>query len=486
MPTSTSDLTKIAAMARRDLARIDLLEFIRYVNPDYEPNWHHRLVANVIMAWLIGTTSDGAPAPGRVILEMPPAHGKSEIVSRGAPAFIMAALRHLQPRFMQRPPKLIAVSHTQDLANEMSSDVLQILRGELCAGLFGQTARERCNVEKWRTLDGAHYRCSGIGGPIAGKHMDFGIIDDPIKNPEEAFSPTMREKVWQWYTRVFRQRRIGNARMLLTTTRWHEDDLAARILKREPGKWHRVSIPAIAEKDGTYRKRGEALWPGRYPLSFLEEERELNPHAFNALYQQRPVAEGGGFIKRAWLNRRYTREGNLINLGDAGWRDLNGARRFGVVDPAASTKTTGDYTTIGAYASWPDGHMALIEMLRERLEGPDIVPQMALMLNRHELGDIWIERIGFQTALMQEASRKGLPVRELRPDKDKVTRAAPFASLAANGKFWLPQSAPWLADFEDEILSFPAAPHDDQMDNVAYATRVMQEQQGWKLHRTPI
>lgn len=485
MPTSTSDLTKIAAMARRDLARLDLLEFIKYTMPDYEANWHHRLVASIVQAWILGHDAAGKPAPLRVILEMPPAHGKSQIVSRSAPAWIMAALPHIQPLAHPRP-KVIAVSHTQDLANEMSEDVLQVLRSDECRSLFGQTVPDRANKEKWRTLQGGHYRCAGIGGPIAGKHMDFGIIDDPIKNPEEAFSQTMREKVWQWYTRVFRQRRIGKARMLLTTTRWHEDDLAARILKREPGKWHRVSIPAIAEQAGTYRKRGEALWPQRYDLEFLLEEKELNPHAFNALYQQRPVAEGGGMIKRKWLTTRWTGNPHGMIETPHGWHDTRNLRKFLTVDLAASMKQTGDYTVIGTFAILPDGYLALLDLIRERLEGPDILPQVALALNRHNAQDAWIEKIGFQTALLQDAARKGLPVRELRPDKDKVTRAAPLASLMANGRFLLPEQAPWLTDLEEELLSFPAGAHDDQVDVCAYAVRVMQEQAGWKLTRTPI
>lgn len=717
--------------AHRDLARIDLLEFIRYVREGYESNWHHEAICNALMGWIDGT------GPERLMLFMPASNGKSEIVSRCLPAFLMG----------MKPCNVIACSHTQSLANDMSNDVREIMRGEEFRVLFGDKLGSGGAVEAWRTLDGSRYSCAGIGGPVTGKHFHYGIIDDPVKNSEEAFSETMREKAWQWYTRVFRTRRIGgNARMLLTTcmvgstrvlladgtqkqikdiragdevasydggriiparvlnwanqgpdsvfrirtksgiivtanerhpflvhregrlewvrlrsltvgdkmvrvrgargpgycaarsavgsqqsakaaatrtttngdgqpasghrpsiqnlggmpdcapdmesqsltmrrcsesraaiapsavnrrakmsapigagnsvsitatkaerlgdcyatiaispsgtgrpqgsfcrplntyetipdeiveispageedvfdiqvettenfianglvshnTRWHEDDLAGRILAKEPGKWHVLNFPAIAEQDEQYRRKGQPLWPARYPLEFLLEEKRINPHAFNALYQQRPVAEGGGMFKRQWF--RYAEKGNGHDLYKLdSWRSVNDARRFLTVDLAASTKETGDYTVIMAWAMFGE-KLLLLDVLRDRLEGPDILPQIALMLNRWNASDCWIEKIGFQTTIIQDGSRKGLPVRELRPDKDKQTRAAPMAAAMANGKIWFAPGN-WQADLEHELLSFPAGAHDDQVDAFAYGERVRHEVEGWQAER---
>lgn len=470
--TDPTTLSALDAAAERDLARTGLLDFIEYVRENYQANWHHEFICQIVQDWIEGK------GPPRIMLEMPPAHGKSEIVSRCTPAYILGT---------HKAAKIIACSHTQSLANEMSIDVREIMRGEPFETLFGRKLGNGGAMEAWRTLDGSRYTCAGIGGPVTGKHFDFGIIDDPVKNAEEAFSPTMREKAWQWYTRVFRQRRIGgNARMLLTTTRWHEDDLAGRILKREKGKWTRIRLPAIAEAGSDHRGTGDALWPDRYNLEFLNEEKELNPHAFSALYQQRPVAEGGGMLKREWL-KRYEKNGSpdLVKVNGT-WRNVKAAMRYLTVDLAASTKDTGDYTVIGVWASFKDGHLALLDVIRKRMEGPDIVPEIALVLNRHHCGAAHIEKIGFQTALIQTAQRQGLPVRELRPDKDKVTRAAPLAALMANGKFWLPESAPWLPDFEDELATFPAGMHDDQVDVAAYGVRVHNDRIGWGAKRTAL
>lgn len=451
--------------AHRDLARIDLLEFIRYVREGYESNWHHEAICNALMGWIDGT------GPERLMLFMPASNGKSEIVSRCLPAFLMG----------MKPCNVIACSHTQSLANDMSNDVREIMRGEEFRVLFGDKLGSGGAVEAWRTLDGSRYSCAGIGGPVTGKHFHYGIIDDPVKNSEEAFSETMREKAWQWYTRVFRTRRIGgNARMLLTTTRWHEDDLAGRILAKEPGKWHVLNFPAIAEHDEPKRRKGQPLWPARYPLEFLLEEKRINPHAFNALYQQRPVAEGGGMFKRQWF--RYAEKNGSPDLYKMDtWRNVNDGRRFLTVDLAASTKESGDYTVIMAWAMFGE-QLLLLDVLRDRLEGPDILPQIALMLNRWNAADCWIEKIGFQTTIIQDGSRKGLPVRELRPDKDKQTRAAPMAAAMANGKIWFAPGN-WQADLEHELLSFPAGAHDDQVDAFAYGERVRHEVEGWQAER---
>lgn len=446
----------IRQAAKRDLARLCLLDFAKYTREGYQANWHHHLIADSLTEWANG---DG---PDRIILCMPPAHGKSELVSRCLPAWLIGLFTGC---------KVIACSHTQSLANAMSNDVQEILTSAEYRELFGQQIPKRgASTEAFKTANGSMYVCAGVGGPITGKHFDFGIIDDPIKNAEEAFSEVYREKAWQWYTRAFRSRRIGSdARMLLTTTRWHSDDLAGRILRAEPDKWRVINLPAMAEADEPHRKLGEPLWPERYGASFLAEEKALNPYSFNALYQQRPVAEGGGMFKRHWV-RECERRGSMVCIDDR-WLDVSSAHRFLTVDLAASTKTTGDYTVIMAWASFK-GHLVLLDVSRVRVEGPDLLPAITLMLNKHNAGVVWVERIGFQTTLLQSGLRAGIPMRPLTPDKDKVTRAAPAAALMADGRLHFVDGTPWRVDLVDELLSFPAGKHDDQVDTLAYGVRV--------------
>lgn len=442
---------------RKRRKQTDLLRFIQAVREDYQVNWHHRVICEALMDWITGT------GPARLMLFMPASNGKSEIVSRCLPAFLLGV----------KPCKVIACSHTATLAEEMSIDVRAIMAGEPYQQIFGVKTAKTGSAESWRTLDGGKYVCAGVGGAVTGKHFEYGIIDDPIKNAEEAFSEVMREKVWQWYTRVFRTRRIGgNARMLLTSTRWHEDDLAGRILAKEPGRWKVLEFPAIDETDS--RRKPEhrgALWADRYSREFLDEERTLNPYAFESLYQQRPVPEGGGMFKRAWF--RYAEKNgspDLLKLGEKGWLNIRNGRRYVTVDLAASTKTTGDYTVIACWSSMKDGTLVLLDLVRERLEGPDIIPAITRALERTG-GEAWIETIGFQATLLQTARRLGMPCRELRPDKDKVTRAAPMAAHFSAGQLWFAPGA-WHIDMERELLSFPAGAHDDIVDAMAYGVIV--------------
>lgn len=451
---------------RKRRTKTDLLRFIQEVRDGYQANWHHRVICDALMDWIEGR------GPARLMLFMPASNGKSEIVSRCLPAYLLG----------RKACKVIACSHTQTLADEMSTDVRNIMASEPYQQLFGLKTAKTGAVESWRTLDGGHYVCAGVGGPVTGKHFDFGIIDDPIKNAEEAFSEVMREKVWQWYTRVFRTRRIGGgARMLLTSTRWHEDDLAGRILEREKGKWTVLQFPAIDERD---KRRGAdgALWPERYSRAFLEEEKELNKYAFESLYQQRPVAEGGGMFKRAWF--KYAEKNGsptLFKLGDT-WRNIQDGRRFCTVDLATSVKTSADYTAIVTGVSFKSGDLLILNVRQERIEGPDIIPAIRQEVNAWNCGDAWIERIGFQTSLIQDARRQGLPVRELNPDKDKVTRAAPLAALFAGGKvFFAPGD--WRIETERELLTFPAGAHDDIVDALAYQARVHNDALGESFKR---
>jgi len=187
-------------------------------------------------------------------------------------------------------------------------------------------------------------------------------------------------------------------------------------------------------------------------------------------------------FKRAWF--RYAEKNGsptLFKMGDT-WRNVDDATRYLTVDLAASEKTTADYTVIAAFASFKSGELLKLGQIRARLEGPDIVPQIQLALERFNAGEAWIERIGFQTSLLTHARRCGIPVRELRPDKDKVTRAAPLAALMAAGKYFMAPGE-WRIENENELLSFPAGAHDDQVDADAYAAMVHNQMLAFKVRR---
>jgi predicted phage terminase large subunit-like protein len=185
------------------------------------------------------------------------------------------------------------------------------------------------------------------------------------------------------------------------------------------------------------------------------------------------VVAGSGMFKPEWFEQRYDAVASAhyrLPLGPT--LALEQLRRFAVVDLAVSTKTSADYTVIMMLGLAPDKRMLVLDVDRARREGPDIVPAIQRAVERWQPGTVWIEKVAFQLAIVQEARRAGVPVRELVPDRDKVSRAMPVTAAFEGARLLLPRSAAWLRDLEHEVLSFPLGQHDDQVDCLGYAVAV--------------
>jgi predicted phage terminase large subunit-like protein len=348
-------------------------------------------------------------------------------------------------------------------------------------------ARDEWEIEKtfdggqtWQRTEGG-MKTAGVGGPITGRGADLIIIDDPIKNAEEAFSETMREKVWDWYSSTLYTRLEPNARIVLIMTRWHEDDLVGRLLTqmKEGGeKWEIINLPALAEENDLLgRPVGEPLWPERYDKAFFEAWRkEHGEYWFSALYQQRPTPVGAAMFKQAAC-ARYRIENNSLLIYQpnssipAIW-SLDACIKFTTVDLAASKKTKADFTVLSTWAQTPHHDLALLSVTRERFEGPDHVPLMIQVWMTHKPTAFYIESTGFQLTTVQTALRSGLPALPAYPDTDKIARAIPAAAKMNSGKLALPFQAEWLPDVEHEIFRFPATKHDDITDTFSLAALV--------------
>ena len=304
------------------------------------------------------------------------------------------------------------------------------------------------------------------------------IIDDPFKNSDEANSPAMSERVWDWYRSTARTRLEPGGAIIIIQTRWSERDLTGRLLEEEKNggeQWEKVVLPAIAEEgDPLGRKVGEPLWPTRFDLATLREiERSVGSYVFGALYQQRPAPLGGGLFKRDWF--RYFRElpDGVIEPDEGPRTTIARLRVFGVVDLAISQKTSADYTVLGIFGQDRTGRVFLLDLQRGRFEGPALIP----WIRRHAMDKwscmgIWIEKVQFQALLIQLARKEGLPIRELIPKGDKVARAIPATALMEGGHFFMRRNAPWLEVAEAELLGFPTASHDDVTDVIAYSAHV--------------
>ena len=402
---------------------------------------------------------------------MPPRHGKSEFASKYFPAWYLG----------RNPDKrVILAGYGAQFASEWGRKVRGLIE-EHGERFFGITIRSDSRaVDQWLIADhdGSMHTC-GIGGPLPGRGADLVIIDDPIKNAKEANSETYRNSTWEWYTSTAYTRLEPGGAVILIMTRWHEDDLAGRILEqaktsREP--WVTLNLPAIAgEGDQLGRPPGEPLWKERYDLAALEASRKtLGSYQFTALYGGSPVAPAGNVFKRSWF-QYWTGEPGYYRLGpERRSVRVDRCRRFGTVDLAFSLKKEADYTVIAAWAVTPQCDLILLDFHRERMEGPRLNPAIKRMVEKHNLDYIGLEKVLGQSLVVHGARLDGLTVRSLIADVDKITRSIPAQVRMEAGQIFYPAGHPDLEAWEKEMLTFPRGTHDDCVDVQSYAAAEVQ------------
>lgn len=423
----------------------------------------------------------------RVIIEMPPRIGKSDFASGYFPSWYLG----LYP-----DRKLVLASYEQSLAatwGQRNRDLLEAYGPDV----FGVKVRQDSQAKNdWKiTKRRGGMFTTGVGGALTGRGAHLAIVDDPVKNAEQALSPTYREKAKEWYRSTLRTRLERNGAIVVIQTRWHEDDLAGWLQSSGDEDWLVISLPAIAEQDETIylpddpatpawtRKAGEVIWPWRFTLKdMLDTQKAMGGpegHWWTALYQQRPAPIGGGVLKPDRLRRyRVVEDGYLLDT-PAGPRlvSTSEVRRFATMDLATSVRTSADYTALGVFGlAHPD--LLVLDVLHRRMEGPDL-PKIAAKVHQAYRPAYWaVEQAGFQLSTVQDMRRgapwenpprPGLPVKGLRPQGDKVARALTLATRMEGGNIYVPESAPWLAHLETELALFPNGQHDDQVDMMAYA-----------------
>lgn len=436
---------------RLGLKALEFPDWLPAVTPQWTWNWpHQKYLYDKLDMVTRGICK-------RMMIFMPPRHTKTETVT----------VRYGAYRLEQNPRlNIILGCYNQKLANRFSRKTLRIAKQRMAL------STERKAVEEWETAIGGGFRAVGVGGGITGFGGDLIMIDDPVKNREEAESETYRDKVWEWFNDDLYTRLEPGGAIVLTMTRWHDDDLAGRLLKEmEEGgeRWEVVSLPAIAEDgDPMKRRPGTALCPARYDETKLAEiQRKLGAYSFAALYQQRPTPREGGLFKREWFGRDQ-----FIAKAPDGLRWCRG------YDLAVSTKTSADYTASFRCAFTRTGDLIIDGGFRKKIEFPEqlryVVKRMVDERNtRHG-----VEKALHGQALVQALRRipavRGIPLKEIRPDNDKFTRALGWAELAEAGKVYL-VTAPWNNDFLDEVFAFSGNGdlHDDQVDAVSIAVNML-------------
>jgi predicted phage terminase large subunit-like protein len=401
-----------------------------------------------------------------LIIDQPVRHGKTELCSRWTPAWFIAKHRK----------RVLLASYEADFAATHGRRAREILieNGARFGIEIDATSRA---ANRWEAIGGtAGMGTAGAGGPLTGRGGHLLIVDDPIKNNEEAQSPVMRDHLWDWWQSVFLTRREPGGKVIVVMSRWHEDDLIARLLNTETGmRIKRLRMPAIAEDDDALGRRpGEALCPERFNEEALAGIRtDVGPTAWASLYQQRPIPVGGGMFRKTSFNywSSLTSGGETFyRLGDHLVDDKE-VWRFATMDPAFTRSKRSDYTACAVWGVAPtDPHsLILLDMQRIRVEHAEHAPMVRKVWDTWKPSWIGVEKQMATLSLFDDAQRNGVVVRWLTPDKNKIARAETAVAIVDAGRVYLPRNAPWLSEFLDEVVSFPVAKHDDQVDVLAYA-----------------
>ncbi len=437
------------------VARNGLIDFSILTHHNYESSWHHEIIADALQRVERGDID-------RLILMVPPRHGKSELASIRFPAWYLG----------RNPTKeVITASYSADLAVDFGAKTRGLIESEQYRMIFHVQLREDARSKgKWLTKEGGGYTSVGIGGPLTGRGANVLIIDDPIKNREEADSQVYRDKVWNWYTSTAYTRLEKGGAVILILTRWHMDDIAGRILASEDAaRWHVVRLPAIAEHDDEHRIKGDALWPEKYDVpELMNTKRVIGTYDWSSLYQQTPILSENQEFKPHFFRKRSQEEVDRLNT-----------RRFLTIDTAISKKASADYTGL-CDNSVDSENFWNIKAWRVKVGPKELIDMLFNLQERRQYEKIGIEKTIYLQALKpfleDEMRKRGrfLPIVELEHNQtQKETRIrALLPRYESNSVFHIEGAC---NDLEEEAMTFPLGVHDDTLDATAYQIQIAEQ-----------
>lgn len=467
-------------LARRELCRRRLLPFTVRMVPNYHAGWFHTDLAARLERFSQRVVNGESP---RLIINVPPRHGKSELASKAMIAWHLG--RHPDHR-------IISATHSDRLAMDNSRDVLNYLKDPRYKQLF-ETSLNKDNqgAMGWRTNQGGMYKPVGAGAGISGYGAHIFVIDDPHRD-KDAYSPAVRDTIWQWYKSSARTRLLPGGGIVLIQTRWVMDDLTGRVLDEEGrieegGQWEVVCYPAIAIEDeyrlpdGTLtsepgkdaellRREGEPLHPQRYTLESFEEAQQ-DPVVWQALYQQRPTAGDAAQFSEEMLERCACKQADIPKR----------LTYYAIWDTAQGLKEIHDYNVGLVIGVDKNETMWFVDLVRDRYAPDVLIEEIIDLYVRYRPVLNGIEKtqyvVGLETSLEARIAERrafGMAVELLsHGNKDKVARSKPIQSWMRRGKVKIPTDAPWYAQMKKELLEFPGGRHDDIVDAVSYAGQLI-------------
>ena len=424
-----------AAQARRSLLR-----FTEYTNPLYARAQHHERICEKLEAVERGEID-------RLMIFMPPRHGKSELASKRFPAWCLG-------RDSKR--QIIAASYNSDLANDFGRNVRNLVNepefGQVFPGVTLAPDSQAAN--RMNTNAKGAYVAAGVGTAVTGRGAHIALIDDPFKDREEADSERRRDTVWDWYRSTLYTRLMPGGAIVLIQTRWHEDDLAGRLLEQEPEQWEVLELPAIDNA-------GAALWPEWYDLGALNRiKATIGSREWSALYQQRPQPDEGTYFQRAWFTP---------------WDKLPTVRHYGSSDYAV-TDGGGDYTVHTVWGICADGDVYRVAQWKGQTASDEWIEQKLDLIAKYKplcwFGEGGVIQKAIEPMLRRRMRERNVHCRlEWLPSvADKPTRARSFQAMAATGRVHFEPGADL-----SEFLVFPAGKHDDEVDTASLIGRAIDQ-----------
>jgi predicted phage terminase large subunit-like protein len=436
------------------------LDFIQHVYPGYMIGDHHRKLAKIFEDIANGVKK-------RVIVNIAPRHGKSELISYLAPAWFLGKYPH---------KKVIMASHTADLAVNFGRRVRNLVGSDAYKDIFPavELQADSKSASRWGTNFNGEYFAIGVGGALAGRGADLFIIDDPHSEQDaklgraDVFKPA-----WEWFQSGPLQRLMPGGAIIVVMTRWSKLDLTGEIINQmvkneEVDDWEVVEFPAIIED-----KQGElaSLWPEFWPLNeLLSKKAALDVRYWNSQYMQNPVSEEGALIKREWWK--------IWEADDPPSCEFT----IMTLDAAQEANTRADYNALLTWGVFfneevNNYNIILLNAVKKRLEFPELKELVLEEYKEWEPDSFIVEKKSNGAALYQEFRRMGVPVSEFTPGKgqDKISRVNAVSDLFRSGIVWAPDRR-WAKEVIEECNDFPSGANDDLVDATTMA--LMRYRQG--------
>lgn len=456
------------------LAKNDYSFYVEYVHRGmYQHGAHTLYICNILEKIEKGELD-------RVVFTLPPRHSKSMTVSETFPSWFIgknSERRVIEVSYSDRLAKRFGRLNKQKI-KEFGEDIFGISMPEWGTGTQSSTD---WNVAK-KNEDGAIEICrggmisSGIGGSITGEGAHLLLIDDPIKNREEAYSLTYRNKIWEEWKNTLLTRLMPGGAVIIILTRWHEDDLVGRILnpkyyegtEKDEDRWTIVSLPAECDIDDDLigREKGEYLWPEYgFDKAWADKTKiDVGNRTWTSLYQQRPTALEGGLIKRHWWKEYKANNPppfvEIIQSWDCAYEEFDNLK--------------GSFTVCTTWGRTERNRYYLLDVYRKQIEYPELIKQMKALYSKWNPNAVIVEyKASGKSAFQALRSQTSIPLLKELPHKSKLVRLEIVSPLIEAGLVYLPDLAPWLFDYIEELATFPGQ-YDDQVDSTSQALKYFQ------------